>query len=241
MDVQPNWWESFFHGVAVELWLNAVSQEHTRGEADKVERALGLPPGAEILDVPCGAGRLSLELAARGYRITGVDLSGEFLDHARTADGEGRIGWEHRDMRDLPWPGRFDGAYCVGNSFGYLDDDGDAEFVRAVAAALKPGGRFVLQTPMIVESLLSMLNDRPWFKAGDVYLLVSNEYDPRRGRLDIEYTFVSGGRVEVRRGSHRAYTYRQLFELLEDGGFVVTPAEPWTRASHQLTLVCTRT
>jgi SAM-dependent methyltransferase len=241
VNVQPEWWRSFFQGVAVEMWLKAVPAEHTRSEADRVEQALGLSPGASVLDVPCGAGRISLALSERGYRITGVDLSRDFLRHARAADAGGRIEWEERDMRDLPWPGRFDAAFCVGNSFGYLDDEGDAVFLRAVAAALKPGGRFILQTPMIVESLLSRLDDRPWFTAGDVYLLVSNEYDPARGRLDIEYTFVSDGNVETRRGSHRAYTYRQLVELMEAAGFAVRAAEPWTPASHQLTLVGTRT
>jgi SAM-dependent methyltransferase len=191
--------------------------------------------------VPCGAGRLALELAARGYGLTGVDLSAEFLSHARAADPEGRVAWEQRDMRDLPWPARFDGAFCVGNSFGYLDDEGDAQFVRAVAAALRLGGRFVLETPMVMESLLPKLEDRPWFRAGDVYLLVTNEYDPARSRVDIEYTFVSGGRVEVRRGSHRLYTYRQLIELMEGAGLAVAPAEPWSRTTPTLTLIGTRT
>jgi hypothetical protein len=39
-------------------------------------------------------------------------------------------------MRDLLWRSRFDGAFCFGNSFGYLDDEGNAAFLRAVAAAL---------------------------------------------------------------------------------------------------------
>ena len=143
-------------------------------------------------------------------------------------------------MRDLPWPGRFDGAFCLGNSFGYLDEAGNAQFLRAVAAALKPGGRFVLETPMVIESLLSNLKDRPWFKAGPVHLLVENEYDASRSRLNTEYTFVSDGRVEVRRGSQQMYTYRQLIELMEAAGFAVPPDKAWTRASHTLTLVGTR-
>ena len=241
MDVQSNWWETFFHGVAVDLWLQAVPPERTREEAANVARILDLQPGAELLDVPCGAGRLTLELAAEGYRMTGVDLSPEFLSHARAADGHGRVVWEERDMRDLPWLSRFDGAFCVGNSFGYLDDSGDAQFLRAVARALKPGGRFVLETPMVIENLLTKLKDRTWFQAGSVRLLVVNEYDPRRGRLDIEYTFVGDGGVEIRRGSHRAYTYRQLVESMESAGFAVAPSEKWTQASHAVTLIGTRT
>jgi SAM-dependent methyltransferase len=241
--VPSNWFESFFRGVAVDLWLQAVPPEHTREEASRLERRLELTPGAEVLDVPCGAGRLTLELAARGYTLTGVDLSAESLAHARAAGGGdvrphggGPVMWEHRDMRDLPWRGRFDAAFCTGNSFGYLDDEGDLAFLQAVAAALKPGGRFALETPMVIESLLPSLKDRPWFKAGDTYLLVANEYDAARGRLDIEYTFASPAGIEVRRGTHRAYTYRQLIELVQTAGFDVM-VEPGWPANPTLTVL----
>jgi SAM-dependent methyltransferase len=240
VEVQPNWWETFFSGVAVELWRHALSPEHTRDEAVLLSRALDLPPGAELLDVPCGHGRLALELAARGYRVTGVDLSAESLDYARAADPEHHVRWECREMRDLPWRAQFDGAFCSGNSFGYLDDEGDLEFLKAVASALKPGGRFVLETPMVVESLLPNLKERIWFKAGEMLLLVTNQYDHGRGRLDIEYMFITDGRTEVRHGTHRAYTYRQLVELMEGAGFAVTSDGGWTRASPVLTLVGTR-
>src|SRR5215831_20362387 len=211
------------------MWLQALPAEHTQGEADRLVRLLAAPAGAEILDVPCGAGRLALPLAERGYRLTGVDWSSEFLGHARSRDALNRVTWEQRDMRQLPWTERFDGVFCMGNSFGYLDDEGNAAFLRSVRHALKPGGRFVLETPMLLENVLNHLQPRPWWKAGDVYLLVENQYDPARGRLDIEYTFVSNGSIETRRGSHRAYTYRELAGLLNGSGFEVELAEAWTR------------
>ena len=143
-------------------------------------------------------------------------------------------------MRDLPWSARFDGAFCVGNSFGYLDDEGNLEFLRAVRAALKPGARFVVETPMVLENLLGHIQERAWWKAGDVHLLVANQYDHTTGRLDIEYTFVSNGRLDVRRGSHRALTYRQLVDLLEAAGFTVELSQPWTRDAHVVTFIATR-
>jgi 2-polyprenyl-3-methyl-5-hydroxy-6-metoxy-1,4-benzoquinol methylase len=240
VDVQTHWWESFFNGVAVTMWLQALPAEHTQREAGRLARLLAAPRGAEILDVPCGAGRLSLPLAERGYRVTGVDWSSEFLSHARSHDPLHQVTWEQRDMRDLPWPGRFDGVFCVGNSFGYLDDEGNAAFLRAVRAVLRPGGRFVLETPMVLENMLHHLQPRLWWKAGDVYLLVEHQYDAARARLDIEYTFVSSGGVEVRRGSHRAYTYRELVGLLTSAGFVVELAEAWTRDVHSASFIATR-
>jgi 2-polyprenyl-3-methyl-5-hydroxy-6-metoxy-1,4-benzoquinol methylase len=240
MNVASNWWEHFFEGLSVTLWLQALSPAHTEHEADAIARWLGAAAGAELLDVPCGGGRLSLALAGRGYRLTGVDLSSEFLEHARASDRTGGVTWEHREMRDLPWPGRFDGAFCVGNSFGYLDDEGNAAFLRAVAAALKPGARFVLETPMILENLLGHLKERPWWKVGEMYLLVSNHYDHARSRLDIEYTFLLDGRSEVRHGSHRAYRYAELRALIENAGFDVADAAPWTRDAHSVTFIATR-
>jgi 2-polyprenyl-3-methyl-5-hydroxy-6-metoxy-1,4-benzoquinol methylase len=240
VSVQSNWWENFFEGVAVDLWLHALPPEHTEREADFLARTLAVPSGAELLDVPCGAGRLSLALAQRGYQVTGVDWSVEFLNHARSSDTRHGVTWERRDMRDLPWRARFDGAFCFGNSFGYLDDEGNAAFLRAVAAALKPGARFVLETPMVLENLLGHLQDRAWWKVGEIRLLVVNQYDHTRERLDIEYTFVANGRVDVRNGSHRAYSYRELVALLEAADFTVELDQPWTRDAKTVSFIATR-
>jgi SAM-dependent methyltransferase len=239
VNVPTNWWENFFEGIAVSMWLKAISHEQTSREADEIARILRVSPGAQILDVPCGGGRLSNALAERGYRMTGVDWSSEFLTHARAVDSANQVAWERRDMRDLPWRGRFDGAFCAGNSFGYLDDEGNEAFLRSVRSALKPGGRFVLETPMVLENLLGHLNDRPWWKVGEVYLLVENRYDQTTERLEIEYTFVSNGRVEVRHGSHRAYAYRELVELIASSGFAVELGEPWTRNAHSVSFIGT--
>jgi SAM-dependent methyltransferase len=238
--VQTNWWEHFFEGLAVSMWLQAIPATHTQNEAERIARLLALSPGADVLDVPCGAGRLSLTLGARGYHVTGVDWSSESLAYAQSLDAASSVSWHRREMRDLPWPARFDGAFCVGNSFGYLDEEGNAAFLRAVRASLKPGARFVLETPMVLENLLHRLQARPWWKVGDIHLLVENQYDQTTSRLDIEYTFVSNGRIEVRRGSHRAYPYRELFALLASCGFSVETAEPWSREAHSVWFVATR-
>src|SRR5262249_10261039 len=122
-------------------------------------------------------------------------------------------------MRDLPASPTFDGAFCLGNSFGYLDDDGTLAFVNAVARALKPGGSFVIETGTAAESLLPTFLARRWYKVGDIFMLIANRYDHAAGRLETEYTFVHDGVTDTRLGSQRVYTYRELSELVRHAGF----------------------
>lgn len=248
MSVPADWWRSFFTGVAVEMWLRCTPDEMTRREADFLEKALALPAGARVLDTPCGGGRHALELAARGHRVSAVDLSAEFLDAARVSAGRRglSVDWRQADMRDLPWEGEFDGAYCLGNSFGYLGDEGDAAFVRAVARALKPGGRLAINSGAIAEALLPQLKDRLWYEIGDILFLVQNRYDHARGVLESELTFVQGGKLEKRPIAQRVYTYGEVVRLLAGAGLTAadgyggTAFEPFRLGSAQLYLVATK-
>ena len=198
-----------------------MTNEHTNAEVAFIQSRLRLAPGAKILDIPCGLGRLSLEVAALGFQVTGVDYSSACLDEARTAAASRKLNiiWEQRDMRDLPWHENFDGAFCFGNSFGYLDDEGNAEFLKSVYAVLKRGSRFVLDAPSVAENVLPQIQDRTETQIGDVLFIEENRYDHVLGRLDTEYTFKRGEQVERKFGSHRLYTYRQIHEMLQRAGF----------------------
>jgi SAM-dependent methyltransferase len=216
----PDWWRTFFTGVPVEMWLRVPTEEQTRSEADFIEKVLHLGPGAKVLDVPCGGGRHSLELAARGHRVTGVDLSDDFLKVARAGSAQRAlpVTWEQREMSDLPWREELDGAFCFGNSFGYLDDAGNARFLHAVARALKPGARFVLDTSMTAEGLFPAFQERRWYQIGDILFLSQARYDPVSGRLETEYTFVRDGQFDTRPASVRIHTYSELCRLFADAG-----------------------
>ena len=216
-----NWYETFFEGVTLDLWRKAMSPEQTRLEVDFLAKKFALPPAARILDVPCGNGRHSLELAARGYRTTGVDISKGFIAEAqeRAAENQLRAEWLLGDMRALPWKAEFDAAFCFGNSFGYLDHAGMVEFIRAVATALKSGARFIIDTGMAAESLLPNFQARRWYRFDDLLFLIDNQYNAAESRLDTEYTFVSNGKVENKASSNLVYTIAELKRLLAEPGF----------------------
>jgi SAM-dependent methyltransferase len=219
---KTEWWSDFFSGLALDLWREAMSKEHTGAEVAFIQSRLRLASGARILDVPCGLGRLSLEIAELGFEVTGVDFSPACLHEARAGalSRELKIIWEQRDMRDLPWPEKFDGAFCFGNSFGYLDDEGNAKFLKSVYGVLKRGARFVMDAPSVAENILPRIQDRSETQIGDVLFIEENRYDHVLGRLDTDYTFRRGNQIERKFGSHRLYTYRQIHEMLRVAGFV---------------------
>lgn len=208
----PNWFETFFDGLALDMWRGAVTPEQTVREADFLVSRLELRPGMSVLDVPCGNGRHAVELARRGLRVTGVDISTGFLEEARSR--EPAIEWVHGDMRNLPWTGRFDAAYCWGNSFGYFDHGNCRLFLRAIASALKPGGGFMLESGAVSESILPILQPERVMRIGDLDFLSRNIYDAMDGRMDITYTFIRGEQCEVKpihQWVHSAAEMRRMF------------------------------
>ena len=105
---------------------------------------LGPPAGLDILDVACGHGRITRELARRGAGLTGIDISGVLIGVAREAERGQPLGirYLHADVTSPGWRGAttFDAVTC---SFGLSDIDDLDGASAAIAAALRPGGKFV--------------------------------------------------------------------------------------------------
>jgi ubiquinone/menaquinone biosynthesis C-methylase UbiE len=214
------WWKTFLSGLMVDFWRAAMPEEATRAESDFLEKRLLLGPGARVLDVPCGAGRHAIELATRGYRVTGVDISSEFLEAAKASARERglSIDWRHSEMRNLPWQSEFDAAYCAGSSFGFLGDRGDREFLAAVARVLRSGGRFFGDFKA-AESILPNFRESYEMTLGDIRFAARNRYDPLTATMENVYTATRGDRSETKRAVHRIYTANEILRMFEEAGF----------------------
>ncbi|SRR6266436_211869 len=273
-DVPTNWYEDFFHGVSLDLWRKAISPQQTKAEADFLLKVLGCPEGSSLLDVPCGNGRLSLELARRGYRLTGVDIAAEFIEEARanapksmpenpranamateevarafsvwiTGDRsvpQFMIG----DMREIEGDAIYDGAYCFGNSFGFLAYADMESFLGGVARALKPGGRFVIETGMAAESILTKFEAESSHQIEDILLTIKERYLAAESCIDTEYIFEQNGKVESRNAKHWIYTAGEIRRMLERAGFEVLNlygslrCKPYTLGADELYLIARR-
>ena len=226
--VPANWYEDWFEGDWLDVVALAIPDERTQREADFLVDKLALEPGARILDLACGHGRIALELARRGYRVTGLDLSEPSLELARAAADRERleVEWVHADMREIPPHGSFDGVVNVFTAFGYFEDERENERVLdAVSGALAPGGRFLIDTVNVL-GLVRRYRERNWDeREGGVLFLQEHRYDVLRGRNEARWTFVHpDGRRNAIVHSVRTYTPHELARMLAAAGLEVEGA-----------------
>ena len=255
MTIPLNWYETFFHGVTLDLWRRAIPPEQTGEEAEFLIQNLNCASGAHVLDVPCGNGRLSFELANRGYRVTGVDIAEEFIQEAR-ASAAGALsppatptsrGSDTRfilgDMRDIEGVAVYDGAFCFGNSFGFLEYADMETFLAGVARALKPGARFVVNTAMAAESVLPDFEEQSCHEMGDIVMTIKERYVAEESCVDSEYIFERNGETDSRKAKHWIYTAAEIRRMLERAGFEILNCfgslkrEPYKLGSRELFIV----
>jgi 2-polyprenyl-3-methyl-5-hydroxy-6-metoxy-1,4-benzoquinol methylase len=260
VSVPDHWYESFFHGVTLDLWRRAIPPERTQAEAEFLVEQLNCAPGSRVLDVPCGNGRLSFELARRGVGVTGVDISKEFIDEARSiqrslSDPSTQVAGTHPmaqldfilgDMRQLEATRAADGAYCFGNSFAFLGYDETETFLRAVARVLKPAARFIVHTGMAAESVLPDFEEQSCHELGDLSLTIKERYVAEESCIDSEYIFERDGKKETRLAREWIYTTAEIQRMLTGAGFEVLKLyatlkyEPYKLGSRELFIVSAR-
>lgn len=247
-ETSNEWYKTFFHGVTLDFWRNAMTSDLTETEIDFVVKALKVKPGTHLLDVPCGNGRHAIVLAKRGYKVTGIDLSSEYIEEARsnsegcTADSLILL---HDDMRNIP-EGNFDGAYCLGNSFGYFDPEACEKFIQSASRALKPGARFLIDTSTAAEVLIPNLQETRSFCVGDITMTVHNTYHPESSCLETTYLFEYNEEQEERKSLHWVFTTGEINRMLGKNFFRLvslhgsTDGEPFRLGAQRLLLVAER-
>jgi 2-polyprenyl-3-methyl-5-hydroxy-6-metoxy-1,4-benzoquinol methylase len=212
--------DGVFNDDYLYFYEDILTPERTAEDVEKIVELLELAPGAEILDCPCGHGRIANALAERGFRVTGLDASEFFLERAR-ADAQARgveVEYLQGDMRDLPWHDRFDALVNWFTSFGYFSDDQNKAVLREFHAALKPGGRLILETQNITRILL---NPSPLIemKRDDDSMLDEWQLDVENARFVTARTVVRGGETRKTHFVVRWFSVPELRSWLEEAGF----------------------
>jgi 2-polyprenyl-3-methyl-5-hydroxy-6-metoxy-1,4-benzoquinol methylase len=213
-----NEWEMFFDGYAPK-YMNEAFTKNTVKEIDFVVKELTLKPSNSILDIGCGTGRHAVELAKRGYKVTGVDISSGMLAEADKAAEEAgvKVTWVHADATEFKSRNKFDAAICLcEGAFGLLGSadhhsEHDLAILHNINAALKAESELILTAPNGFEKIRKYTQKDVEQGKFDPLMMVETfpmEYDTPRGKKS----------VVVR---ERGYAPTELILLFNQAGFKV--------------------
>lgn len=219
------WFEDLYNR---QIYIDLYSESDTqlaRQEVDHIVELLHLEPDQTILDVCCGYGRHAVELAARGYRVTGIDLSEIQIDAAiQRAHAAGvHVDFVVGDAREMTFQRPFDVTLNLFTSFGFFKDESDnLQMLARIARATLTGGLFLMDlwnrekqirdfNPLEIEDREDgMRIEKRW------------DFDAWHGRLNWTNTVLfPDGKRESWEHSIRAYTLVELRHMLEQVGFTL--------------------
>lgn len=223
LHLREDWWRHLFGSLYLKTDGDVVCDERLTGEeVDRICDVLQLKDWEDILDLCCGQGRHSLQLARRGYRnVSGLDRSRYLIRQARSrAKSEGlSIRYREGDARNLPYPADgFDAVLILGNSFGYFENQSeDLLVLKQVLRVLKPEGRILLD---VADGAFVAANYEPrsWEWIDDQMFVCRERMldSPTRRLICREViTGVSKGVLADHVYAERLYTQEELSESLE--------------------------
>jgi len=213
-------WKSFFDQVA-DRYEREVFTLNTVAEVDFIIEELELKDAASILDIGCGTGRHAIELARRGYRVTGVDISSGMLAMARKNATEAGVPVEFVECAAQSFTAskKYDAvlSLCEGALCLFDDDDDiwsrDMAIFANMAEALSADGRFLI-TVLNAFRLIRSINDAD-AAAGTVDLFTLSS------RFENQVTGREGEESVKVRGIERYYTPSELVRMVNRIGLKI--------------------
>src|SRR5687768_11536522 len=139
---------SFFDGYYKEIWRHIFPEKTTLAEVDFIISDGKLIPGNSVLDMMCGYGRHSLELARRGLKVTAVDNLPDYINEIREKAGIENLPVESicTDALEMQIDKEYDAVLCMGNSLQFFNEENTLQLLSTISEHLKPGGRLFINT-----------------------------------------------------------------------------------------------
>lgn len=180
-----------------------------------------LKPNARVLDLGCGPGRHSLEIARRGFRVTALDRTASLIDRARKRAEEENISLEfvQDDMRYFGRPGSFDAVLSLSTSFGFFEDQADDYRVLVNAySSLKEDGVLIMDL-VGKEILARSFTERGWSETSNTIVMVRRTVTKDWTWVEDRWKVLKDGVLREFLMAHRPYSAMELRGLLAKCGF----------------------
>ena len=217
------WYAEWFGRQYLELYAHRDRREAV-GDIDRLEKLIALRRDLPILDLACGNGRHSIELAARGYEVVGLDLSEELLEVARAAASEAGLGvrFVQADKRSIPFVNTFGFVLNFFTSFGYFTEEKDnLAVLLGIRRCLVPGGGFLIDH-LNREHVLAHLVAEDVREVNGKIITQRRRFDEAAGRVEKAIEVSAGGAVQTFRESVRLYSPVEFDEMASAAGLKIT-------------------
>lgn len=242
-----DWTQKLFDRAYLKTEGLGLHPQLTRHECRLAIKLLELKPSDQILDLACGHGRHSLELASQGFEhVTGLDASVVAIEQARASGVGTTAKFVLADMRALGFENEFDAVFSFYNSIFYWDDQTHLNILQGIYRALKPGGRFLIDShnPFLIVHHRLMQQHRvfgpmlaarqqlgklsAWLRRSirnpgqaRAWHKTMAQFDPKTGVMRGIKQFQTGTELETHPLELRIYTFTEVKKLLEQSGFEV--------------------
>jgi D-alanine-D-alanine ligase len=200
-----------------------LTPERTAVEVDFVVKALDLSPGMRVLDVGCGFGRHSLELARRGYQVLGIDPSSAMIAAARQRAAEAASGVRLEYLcaagETFAAEQPFDAAFALFTTLGQVSTSGEnSGLVGRVYESLVFGGRFLVEVPQRAVAAAN-LKTAERFGNDAAYTAITRQYDSHSQYVMEQFKIVNEQGTQEFLLQYRLYSWPELEKLLNEVGF----------------------
>lgn len=215
---EKKWYEEWFNSPYYHLLYANRSEDEARNFVTRLVEKLDLQPKCKVLDVACGKGRHSKNLAALGLDVTGIDLSTNSIEAARQCEHE----YLHFAVWDMRYPFKeayFDVVFNIFSSFGYFDDPADDQrVVHAFATDLKAGGLLVFDY-LNGEWAVKQMKSREIINRGEMQFHIQKRVE--NGFIKKKIEFLANGEDYSYEEQLKLISRARIKEMLAEAGLEV--------------------
>lgn len=213
---------TFFDGYYKEIWRHIFPEKTTLAEVDFIISDGKLIPGNSVIDIMCGYGRHSLELARRGLKVTAVDNLPDYINEIKERAAIENLQVESicTDVLEMQIDKQYDTALCMGNSLQFFNEEDTLRLLSNISGHLKPAGKLFINTWSIAEIAMKNFKEKSWSRFGELLFLTDSKLLFHPTRIEISSIIIAdSGDREEKTGIDFIYSISEFETLLNKTGF----------------------